>query len=289
MSTGVVTTRYIQVWTAAVASANCGTATARMGVTPACTIVNIDPSVTMYQSGVTSFPMMVTPRQLFGTCESGQKSFFFFDVASTSPDVSTTFAATQYWEVDIAIDGTAPAPRVLTGDAAGDATVAVSYTGPNDLGLAPKVTAYFDAGGCTGGDGGAGSSSLVAGQAAPVSGGIMVTSNTSPANVSTASFGWGSDTSYTASGALALTVTDSAGNVSTLSNVVCVTHVRVTGFWEQYCAEHGLTVDQCTHNYSGCSVGLPGRRTDLGALGVLSIVVGLWFRRRARLTLSRRR
>lgn len=271
-STSVVTTRYIQVWTAAVASANCGTPTARMGVTPACTMVTVDPSVTMYQTGVTSFPMMITARQLFGSCDSGQKSFFFFDVASTAADVSTTFASGSYYELDIAIDATAPEPRVLTGDAAGDATVSVSYTGANDLGLAPKITAYFDPGGCSGGDGGA-SSSLIPGTA-PTGTGIEVTSNTSPAVISTASFGWGSDSSYSASGALAITVTDSAGNVSTLSNVVCVQHVPVMGFWDAYCASHGMTAEQCTHNYSGCSVSTPSRRIDLGALAGLALVFG---------------
>jgi hypothetical protein len=277
-----LTTRYIQVWSAAAASANCGTPTSRTSAgTPACTIVNLPADSTSYMTGQMSFEMRVTPLQLFGSCASGQRSFFFFDVSGTAPDVSTMFGAGAYYELDIAIDATAPPQPVLAGPAAGDGTVTIDWTA-SDTGLAPSVSVFFDPNGC-GGDGGAMSSTLIAGSPQPSSGRIYgPTAGANTATIPITNFtGWTS-TTYGQTGAIAITVTDTAGNVSVLSNVVCVSHVVVTGFWEQYCAEHGMTVAQCTANYHGCSVALPGRRTDLGAIAALAAVLGLLFARRTR-------
>jgi MYXO-CTERM domain-containing protein len=175
----------------------------------------------------------------------------------------------------------------MSGDAAGDTNVTIAWSNPSDLGTGGGVNVYFDPNGCAGGtaDGGTGTSAvLTPGTVPPASARVytQLSSSITSTSVAAATLGWTSAT-HGQRGAIAVTVMDNARNTSVLSNVVCVEHVVVTGFWEQYCAAHGMPdIAQCTANYHGCSVGTPSNRTDLGALAWMTAVGGLFFVRRSR-------
>lgn len=274
------TTRYVDVWWASSAAANCQTNTVRATTTsPVCRWITSIP----YTSGP-NVTIMPTAETLFGGCTTDQRTFFFFDT-TTMDETSMTF--TTYWTLDVAIDATAPNAPQISSTPAGDTQIQIAWNASTftDLGLNGKVNVY-SGGACSssssdgsGADGGTGT--LTAGGAAPATA-LATLGASNPATLQTSLLGW-SSSSYGESTAIAIAVVDTAGNVSTLSNVVCAQHVRVTGFWEQYCAEHGMPdIAQCTANYHGCSVGLPGRRTDLGAIAFVALVVGLGSARRAR-------
>ena len=286
-STTIPTMRYLQVWTAAANSASCQTHTSRTSTgTPPCTLVSTGVDLS-YMTGGTSYTFSIKPRQLFGGCGTGQASFWFFDTTSTTADLSTDFATGGYYEIDIALDASPPPMPALGGDVAGDNTITINWTA-TDVGIAGGVNAYFDPNGCSG-EAGSGSSVLIAGQQPSASAQRVFTqtmATTTTASIAATNFGWSSSL-HGQTGALAITVTDSAGNVSVLSNVVCVQHVLVTGFWEQYCAEHGMPdIAQCTANYHSCAVGTPSPHTDFSAVlfgvGVLGVLGARRSRRRAR-------
>jgi MYXO-CTERM domain-containing protein len=137
------------------------------------------------------------------------------------------------------------------------------------------AVAYVDLSGCAGGT--PSSTTLIAGQPAPTSGGFVteggssVTINGEAAGIALP--GWA---------AVAVTTIDRARNESVLSNVVCVQRVAVRGFWDDYCAEHGLAPEDCRENYS-CAVSAPGsdRRAAGGALALLGLTaIALVLRRR---------
>jgi hypothetical protein len=266
-------TYYIDTWSASGTGAMCGVAANRTGAAPACTSVPLDATINRY-TGAMTFLMNVTPVELFGACESRTRTFYFFNTTS-SPDNSSEFVAPL--AVEITMDADAPSAPTIAGDAAGDTSVVVSWTNPTDLAPQGGARVYFDPNGC-GGDGG--TSTLVAGSVPPGSPVFeSYSSSISTATIPIASLSWDGAT-YGQRGAVAVTVLDSARNESVLSNVVCIEHVTVSGFWNQYCADRGLTVEECNARYSGCSVGLPSRRVDLGVLSVLAAVLGVWLVRR---------
>lgn len=273
--TNTTTTRYIDVWSATSASAGCQTGSVRVSTTsPVCKYVTSIP----YTSGPTH-TAMVTASTLFGGCSgTDQRTFFFFDTTSTQ---ETSMNYTTYWTLTAAIDAVAPSAPVVEGAPAGDTVLQVSWNQSSftDLGIAGHVNVYVDPTGCAStGDGGASSSTLVAGQVPPATA-YSSPSASSPISVSTSGLGWGSGT-YGQTAAIAIAAVDTAGNVSVLSNVVCATHVQVSGFFNAYCAEHHLSEAECAAYYRGCSVALPGRRTDWSALAIGMLVLGAFVLRR---------
>ncbi len=293
------TAQVIDVWRAAAATTMCPTgALARTGTAQVCFPINVSAGNTV--TNLTQFNLGVTPSELFGpvpgnlaavdpcTTPVTTTQYFFFAQTGNAGDTSTMWPAGTYLVMPIAVDTQRPTAPVLNGPAAGDTSVALSWT-TGETGTIGSERVYFDPAGCSGGgDGGTGSSSVLMAGAPPPTSALVHTVpslGTSGSVPTSALTGWASGT-YGQSGAIAITVLDSAGNESMLSNVICVQHVRVTGFWEQYCAEHGMTTAQCTSNYHGCSVGVPSRRLDLGALGLLGAALGLLVargtRRRAR-------
>ncbi len=283
MLTTSLTTRYLDMWSATSATAGCQTGMTRSSSTSiACASVPLTGNAF---TNAIQHDLNVTGVQLFGadacTGLTTTKTFFVFDTVS-APDTSTTF--TTYATFTISIDSQAPSPPTIAGDVAGDTTVSVTWTNPSDIGTQGGVAVYFDPGGCGGAtDGGVGGA-LVAGTVPPAS--LLVyqqhSQSITSASVPAASLGWPAAT-YGQRGAIAVTVLDNAFNPSLLSNVVCADHVSVTGFWNQYCADHGLSLADCTARYRGCSVGLPSRRTDLTMIAALAAIMGVLFvRRRAR-------
>jgi MYXO-CTERM domain-containing protein len=143
----------------------------------------------------------------------------------------------------------------------------------------------YSGGSCTsgsdGGGGDAGTGTLTPGGTAPATP-LTHGAAASPFSLNTSSLGWSAG-SYGQSSLIGIAVVDTAGNVSPLSNVVCVTHVQVSGFWDSYCAAHGMTdTTACANNYRGCSVALPSRREDPVAIGLGALAVGLFLVRRRR-------
>ena len=151
-------------------------------------------------------------------------------------------------------------------------------SGPADTG--PPDTGPVDAGTTPGTDGGT-SASLVGGGPAPSMTLWTIASSSNPINLDTARLGW-SNAHYGETVAIAIAVVDSAHNVSPLSNVVCASHIVVTGFWDAYCAAHGMSDAACASYYRGCSVGTPSRRNDPLGLGLGLVIAGLFVLRRRR-------
>lgn len=269
------TTRYIDVWYGTSASAGCQTGTVRASTTsPVCHYVTSIP----YTTGPNLTVSTLTASILFGGCASDERrTFFFFDTTTTEEN---TMTYTSFWTLDVAVDVTAPSAPTITSTPAGDTLLSVDWnsSASTDLGIAGKVNVYVDTAGCSG-DGG---TSTLMQNAAPPSTYTQQASASSPVSVTTSTFGWTAGT-YGQSVAIAIATVDTAGNVSNLSNVVCATHVAVSGFWDEYCASHGMTdPTACANNYRGCSVGLPTRRWDLSACGVGLLVAGLFVSRRRR-------
>lgn len=272
--TASTTMRYLDVWWASSAAAGCQTSTTRANMTsPVCHYVTSIP----YTTGPNT-TVHVSAETLFGGCTSDQRTFYFFDTA-TMEENSMTFTA--YWTLDVAIDATAPVAPVITSTPAGDTQLQIAWNASSftDLGMSGRVYVYADSTGCTG-DGG--TSSLVPGATAP-STTLASLAASNPATLQASLLGWSTGT-YGQSAAIAIAVVDTAGNVSPLSNVVCASHVQVSGFFDQYCAAHGMTdTTACANNYRGCSVGLPSRRIDLAACALGLLVAGVFVaRRRAR-------
>jgi len=214
---------------------------------------------------------------MFGGCTtSATRTFFFFDT-TTNPDNSSTF--TQYWVLTAQLNASPPTAPVITPGLAGDEAIQISWNSSafTTLGTMGQVYVYAAAG-CAG-DGGV--APLTAGVAPPASH-IHMTSASSPISLDTSLLHWSPGT-YGEQASIGIAVIDSAGNLSNLSNVECATHVHVSGFWDQYCAEHGMTdTAACAGSYRGCSVALPGRREDLGAWIIGFVVLGLFAARRRR-------
>ena len=279
------TTRYIDVWSASSSSAMCQMGTTVRGVSTnlACSYVGSYPYVATSMSAI---PSGITPQMLFGTCETATRTFYFFDVPSMH---NTSDNFTSYWLITAQLSATPPSAPVIAGTPAGDEVIQVTWNASSFTALGTTGQVYLYAvSGCAGTtidangvDAGTSTSSLMGGGTAP-STHLLATSAASPINLNTSLLGW-STAAYGEMDSVAIATVDSAGNTSPLSNVVCVQHVLVTGFWEQYCAEHGMPdIAQCTANYHGCSVGAPGPRTDLSAVAFGLSVLGLLGARRRR-------
>lgn len=287
------TNRYIDVWSASSTSGACQTHTNRQSTsgstTPICTYINSF----QYTPVTTSATVQISAEDLFGNCTTNAtRTFYFFDTGSSHEN---TLDFSPYWVITIQLSANPPAAPQITTTPAGDSVIEIpwnasSYT--TGLGTMGRVYVFADRTGCGstatdggGADAGSGTTTaLVSGGAAPsTSMAIASGSATSPISVDTSTLGW-SSASYGETAAIAIAVADSASNVSPLSNVVCVTHVHVSGFWEQYCASHGMTdTAACADRYRGCSVATPSRRRELAPWVVGLAVLGLWIvRRRSR-------
>lgn len=281
--TGTTTSLVFDLWTGGTgpAPAACETATNRRSSTgtPPCTRVPWDgPMVNGIQQVVT-----LLPQDLFGPeCTmSGDRAFFLMAV-SASNDTTTDLTNANYVALRVVMDATRPgAPTV--DDAAGDNAIAVSWTLPSDTGTLSSARVFVDAsaGACGSGDGGTGTSTLVAGETPPASAAVTVTGGSpTSANIDGAAIGL----AYGESAAVAVSVLDLARNESVLSNVACITRVRVGGFWDGYCAEQGLSEEECRARYDGCSVSLGSSVGDrsfvLGIVGVALLAAALRTKKR---------
>ncbi|MFO0681464.1 MAG: hypothetical protein U0234_05420 [Sandaracinus sp.] len=284
------TNRYIEIWSASSTSGNCQTHTNRQATSgstqPVCTHVA---GITYTPVGTTA-TVDISPQTLFGSCSTNStRTFYFFDSAS-SPENTQDFS--PYWVITIQLSANPPTAPQITSTPAGDEVIEIpwnasSYT--SSLGTMGHVYVFADRTGCGstpsdggGADAGTGTTTtLVSGGAAPsTSTAIASPSATSPISVNTSTLGWTS-ANYGESAAIAIAVADSAGNISPLSNVVCVQHVHVTGFWEQYCASRGMTdTTACADHYRGCAVATPSRRRELTPWLVGLAMLGVWLARR---------
>jgi hypothetical protein len=189
---------------------------------------------------------------------------------SARTDTTTDVTATNYFSFSIGLDFVAPdAPMVS--DAAGDRQIGLAWTNSTTETLT-GANVYVDTSvDCMGT-----STTLVEGMAVPATLEPTATvSGSSP--TSRVLDGQTLGLAIGESALVAVTVLDTARNESVFSNVACIERVTVAGFWDAYCAEHGLTLEECRQRYSGCAA-LPGRR-PLGwiwlvGIAALLLVVG---------------
>jgi hypothetical protein len=227
--------------------------------TPICTLV----------SGFTA-PMLNGPQQtvalppqaLFGAdCTTTTDDAFFLMASSTANDISTTFTTANFVTLRIASDMDLPGAPTLA-DASGDAAVSVTWSNAADTGTLSEARVFVDTRGtCGGGDGGTASSTLIPGGTPPSAATLTVTGG-SPTSATLDAGALGLAVGQSA--VIAVSVRDLARNESVLSNLACITRVEVEGFWEAYCREQGLPVNDgstaCRDRYDGCSVGTPSAR-----------------------------
>jgi MYXO-CTERM domain-containing protein len=214
------TQRYLDLWRADAPSASCELGTMRASSTT-CESLGLAASDVGF-TGTAAQTLMVTPRQLFGQCDtSATETLYLFDAASTG-DVSTSYTTADFCTLALALDVSPPAaPTLSPAGPAGDA-VMLTWSNPPDLGPRAGMAAYVDRTGCGGG-------SLVAGAAGPLDHRVFTLRPGAPitrTQIPTSAFGW-SSTTFGEQVAIAITVGDSAGNDSVLSNVICVTHAAV--------------------------------------------------------------
>jgi MYXO-CTERM domain-containing protein len=284
------TMRYIDVWSATATTGNCQQHASRQTTTgtPVCTHV----TGTQYTPVSNSATVPFSASTLFGGCgTNATRTFYFFDAVSNGEN---TMDYSTYWVITITLTATPPmSPTITVSSLAGDQVVQIPWNSASyasaTLGTMGQVHVYADPTGCGssstgdggGGDAGTTTSTLLAGGPVPGSP-IASSSATSPISFDTSALHW-SSSHYGETAAIAIAVSDSGSNYSMLSNVVCLEHVHIDGFWDQYCAEHGMTdTTACAHNYSGCSIGVAPRRADLGAWIAGLAVVGLLVARRRR-------
>jgi len=218
----------------------------------------------------------IRPQQLFpdGCTTSSQGTYVFYVLAvNARGDTTTDVAATAFFSFSVALDFVPPeAPTVE--DAAGDRQIVLEWSNAAAETLS-SARVYVDTTvPCDE------STLLVAGEAPPstlspaatVNGSAPTTANLDGADLGLAV----GDTA-----AVAVTVLDLARNESVLSNVACIERVPVAGFWDAYCAEQGLSTDDCRTRYSGCAA-LPGRgaRSAMAALALVAAALVLTRRRR---------
>jgi len=251
------------------APAACQTASNRLssiGMAP-CTRVAWDgPMISGVQQVVS-----VLPQDLFGAecTASGDRAFFLMAV-SASNDVTTDLTTASYVVLRVVMNGSRP-PAPTVRDAAGDNAIAVNWMLGMDTLTLSSARVFVDrtATMCTSGDGGMGTSTLVEGATPPTTATMTVTGGSpTTATLDGAAIGL----AYGATAAVAVSVLDLARNESVLSNVACITRVRVGGFWDSYCAEQGLTEAECRARYDGCSVSV-GDRSPGAALAMMGLAL----------------
>lgn len=204
---------------------------------------------------ITPLEIAIPPQDFFpdGCTGSADRNFYIMALSSQG-DTSETLTATHYARVRVVLDAVAPGAPTAS-SAAGDASITVGWTNPTGTETLAEARIYVDLAGCGGGDGG--TSTLMPGGTPPGTYFARVMGG-SPTSASLSSTALGLD--YGESAAVAVTLVDLARNESRLSNVVCVTRVDVSGFWDAYCAGSGLTLEECRARYSSCSCAVPGRR-----------------------------
>lgn len=267
------------IYRAAVNSGMCNVAASRMMTTTS------DPICTM-----TAFPAaMITPptteigptvQQLFGTdaCDgAGIEDQDFWILSVTSPDDRSSLV-NQYAIIRILLDTEPPVAPTADAAPAGDTMISVTFDA-NTAEMLTGSTAYVDPTGCDANGNVLDTTTLVANMAPP-SGARSVESNGVEAVTLDGSM---LGLEYGEYAAVAITTMDLARNESVLSNVVCVQRVELSGFWDAYCAERGVTDPaMCRAQYSGCAA-TPGRGSAPSlAMAMLGIALAFVMSRGAR-------
>jgi hypothetical protein len=265
------TTQVLSVWRGA-SSAMCQTATQRRPTgtgAPPCVEVHNEPATGM------TMTTMLSAQTLFGSaaCTAGtntEQTFWFLIMASAG-DTTTDVAATHYGTIAITLDPVPPGAPRIHGNAAGDTRIEIAWSNPSGTEELYGANVYVDAMGCDT-SGRPVSTTLVAGQSPPS--GIAPRQTVMGQTVTAAALsGAELGLDYGGYAAVAVTLVDRARNESPLSNVVCVQRVRISGFWDAYCAERGIPVSECRDRVAGCAIAPSGRRPLTGGT-MLELVVG---------------
>ena len=258
--------------------ANCQTATNRRavsGTAPVCTLSTWDGG----EITTTMPTITIRPQELFpsGCSTASQGTYIFYALAvSARTDTTSDVDIASYFTFSVGLDFVPPdAPMVS--DAAGDRQIGLTWTNSTSETLT-GANVYVD----TSVDCAGTSTTLVAGSAVPASLTPIATVTGSAPTGSTLD-GQALGLAVGGSALVAVTVLDTARNESVFSNVACVERVTVAGFWDAYCAEHGLSASECQQRYSGCTA-LPGRRHMgwIGLVGVSALLMVLSRRSRMR-------
>lgn len=273
--------RVFSVWRGAVGSAMCEASTSRMSTTgmPACTLTDF-PAATITTTQITVRP---TVQQLFGStaCSAGtnNEQEFFFLIVSSAGDTSTTVANGYFFSLRILLDTQAPSSPTLDPNPGGDTQINVTWENAAGTEALFGANAYVDLAGCDA-SGNVISTALTPGADPPTDIEPILTEGQS---VDTAVLdGAALGLEYGEYAAVGVTLLDRARNESKLSNVVCIQRVQVSGFWDAYCAEHGMTDPAMCRAQYGCSA-RPGRAgRAAGILGAIGLALAFLVTRRAR-------
>lgn len=263
---------------------NCTAGSSRIvtsGSTPACTLVSTFGPELIESATET---LSVRPQDLFPDCSiaSADLNFFLLAMSGDASTDQSTIATGYYFNFRAVLDGQAPPAPVAT-DGFGDQAITVSWTPASSSGTLGGASIYVDvAASCAGGDGGVRSSLLVPGEAPPstINPVRTITGTGTSTTVDPTTLGLELDEGVVG----AVAVRDVAGNESVLSNLICLRRVQVSGFWDSYCREQGLSQADCNARYGSCSVSHVGGGGSVpGGLGALGLVLaGLLVRRKRR-------
>lgn len=259
------------------AGAGCQDATMRSTSTnTTCNCLNIDQAT----SGATQVDVTTTVQALLGVgatfrgsgtareCSTlgldGDSQWPIIVLGVTTPcsvETGTVYATVSNGTATPFTVDTVP-PLAPTGVTAGsgDTAVPVSWTASTGLGMGGSYAVFVDTSGGSGDAGGCDSATLVTGGTAPSSAyksgivALMTTVDASALGVA-----------LNGSAAVAVAAEDRAYNISSLSNVVCLTRTQSYGFWSNYTGSGGAT--------PRCSVVMPG--STPGAAGLAGIALGL--------------
>lgn len=266
--------RFISVWRGTPTSAACNMAANRRpvaGAMPICTFV-------------TSFPIDSTMMQVNlgagtafgGECDTNSSQEFWFLTVPAAEDNSTDVPSGEFTfaSIPIELDPTAPDAPTELSEGAGDRQIEISWTNPTSATDVKSARVYVDTMGCDASGGVIEGGMLIAGEAPPddLDPETFGAVRTAQLNGETLGLDIGE---YAAVG---VTLVDRANNESVLSNIVCIQRVEVRGFWDAYCAERGLSADDCRQRY-GCAA-RPGARGSFGAVLVVGAVFVAFARRK---------
>ena len=259
--------------------ANCQTSTNRRamsGSVPVCTLTTWDGG----EITTTMPTITVRPQELFplGCTASGQGTYVFYALAvSARVDTTTEVAATNFFTFNIALDFTAPTAPMLS-DAAGDRQIQLGWTNSTSETLA-GANVYVDTSVTCDQE----STTLVARGVVPASLQPTVPTLLGSSPSSQTLDGEALGLAIGGSALVAVTLLDTARNESVFSNVACIQRVTVSGFWDAYCAENMLTVEECNARYSGCTASPGNQRFGVwGLIGIAALLTVVGRRTRAR-------
>ena len=227
----------------------------------------------------TQMTVSPTVQELFGSDACTMAAYddreFWFLSVSSDPDISTT--VTQFAVVRILLDTQRPVAPMVDEAPAGDTTISVGFDA-NTTELLAGATAYVDVGGCDA-NGNVATTTLVPNMAPPSGARSVASTGVEAVTLDGSMLGL----EYGEYAAVAVTTMDLARNESVLSNVVCLQRVELSGFWDAYCAERGITDPaMCRAQYSGCAA-TPGRGSAPSlAIAMLGIAIAFVMSRAAR-------